>query len=127
MLPSYNESRMEMLPQTIDEEKACELDDLVQSSESLNGESYRGCRHCSGVRKRRGMERWKFIMITLAVLLMLFLLVAAVAYCCRAEHVWALSKRQQGGYNGNAGDNGSNFNNDHLWIIIVCVVGTVQL
>jgi len=117
MSPTYEESHISLLAPSIDEKWAAEQDELVNSND-LPAKGHSCCR--SG-RRRKALLRAG--LIALVVLLISIASCVAMTILCPGAH--SLMKRQNNGSTNN-GDNGSAFTNQHLWIIIVCVVGNVR-
>jgi hypothetical protein len=115
MTAKYEESKIQLLPHTIDEKWAIEQDDLVNST----GASPAKCCHSNGHRRNAFVKGGLIGLVGLLITLLSFLVMAIL---CPGVH--SLLKRQN--TTDNNGNTGSAFTNEHLWIIIVCVVGIGQ-
>ena len=116
---SYTESHLVMKAYEVDEKLAAEQDDLINSSDFTTAHSHFCSRSGSWKVKRSVVV--KRAMIALVVSLMILLALGLVELCC--PHLAPmLLKRQNGPTNGSS-SGGNPFINEHLWIIIACVVG----
>jgi hypothetical protein len=116
MSATYEESKMGLLAHAhpIDEKWAMNQDELVNSNEYPEAEG-RCCRRASNGQRRNAFVKGGMIALAVSLLALISFLITT----CLCPGVHSLLKRQS---NGNT-NNGSTFTNDHLWIIIVCVVG----
>jgi len=111
MTATYQESHILMKAYDVDEKVAAEQDDLVNSHHVPTKHDH--CCSKRDVAVKRGI-------IALAVSLAILLGLGIFSLCCPGGPAMLL-KRQSGDNGSN--DTGSAFTNQHLWIIIVCVVG----
>lgn len=121
MSATYEESTMGLLTHAypIDEKWAMNQDDLVNSNECSEARG-RCCRRSSNGQRRNAFVKGGMIALIVSLLALVSFLVTAVL--CPGAH--SLLKRQAtGSTNNGSTNNGNAFTNQHLWIIIVCVVG----
>jgi hypothetical protein len=112
MNATYEESRIQLLaPEAIDEKWAAEQDELVNSCGKKED-----CCHARNASRRAKLLR--AVVLSVAASLFIILSFAILAATCPGVH--SLLKRQS---TDNSNNDNNTFVNDHLWIIIVCVVG----
>ena len=116
MSATYEESTMCLLAHAypIDEKLAMNQDDLVNSNEYPEAGG-RCCRRASNGQRRNAFVKGGMIALIVSLLALISFLITT----CLCPGVHSLLKRQ----NNTSPNNGSTFTNEHLWIIIVCVVG----
>jgi len=90
---------------------------LNQEDELVNSKDVLPCGECQCRKRKERLARRGLIAFIISLIAVLGLL--AMSGMCHGMH---LLKRQAEN-NGNGTNNGSAFTNQHLWIIIVCVVG----
>ena len=121
MAATYEESRIQLLAYPVDEKWAAEQDDLVNSNE-VPPRVKCCCRADTRGRRRNALVRGGVIALA-GLLLTLVVFIAMEVFC---PHIGSLVKRENNGNNnGNNGNSSNAFTNQHLWIIIVCVVGII--
>jgi len=112
MTATYQESHILMKAYEVDEKVAAEQDDLVNSQHVPP--KHHHCCSKRDVAVKRGI-------IVLTISLAILLGFGIFSLCCPGMPDM-LFKRQNTTDNGSS-NSGSAFTNQHLWIIIVCVVG----
>jgi hypothetical protein len=118
MSATYEESKMGLLAHTypVDEKWAMNQDELVNSNECPEAGG-RCCRRSSNGQKRNAFVKGGMVALVVSLLALISFLVTT----CLCPGLHSLLKRQT--TNNGSTNNGSTFTNDHLWIIIICVVG----
>jgi len=115
MNAAYEKSEIVLLAHDHEHDSGLNLEDELVNSKDL------ACGECQCRRRKERLARRGLIAFIISLIGLLGLL--AMSGMCHGMH---LLKRQAAN-NGSETNNGSAFTNQHLWIIIVCVVGMQNL